>query len=101
MTVNKIDIVRALAHFEKLTTAEAKIFVDIFFDEMFGALARGENVEIRGFASFRVKEQRGYLGRNPRTGAPLQIAAKRKVKFSPSKRVALRVAPCSAVQVTP
>ena len=51
--------------------------VDLFLDQMSNALASGDRVEIRDFCSIYVKQYKGYAGRNPKTGEPVQIEAKK------------------------
>ena len=53
--------------------------------EIMTALAKGRGVEIRGFGSFKTRQLKARIGRNPRTGEQIQIAASQKVKFLPAK----------------
>jgi integration host factor subunit beta len=55
------------------------------------ALAQGERVELRGFGSFAVRERPARAGRNPRTGAPVRVAAKRVAIFKAAKELSQRV----------
>ena len=57
----------------------------IIFLEIAEALCRGENIEIRGFGTYKVAKRKARVGRNPRTGEQIQIAASQKVKFLPAK----------------
>ena len=75
--MNKIDLIEALKDEANLTKVEAKKVVDLFFDEMAKALAKGDRVEIRGLCSFYVKKYEGYIGRNPKTGEPTQVESKK------------------------
>ena len=59
--------------------------LEIIFLEITEALCRGENVEIRGFGTYKIVERKARVGRNPRTGESIQIAASQKVKFLPAK----------------
>lgn len=61
--------------------------VDIVFDEISSALTRGERVEMRGFGAFSVIGKAARVGRNPRTGEPVQIAAKNVVHFKSGKEL--------------
>jgi len=63
-----------------------------------GALASGERVDVRGFGSFILKETKARQGRNPKTGEPIQIAAKKTVAFKPAKDLeqGLATAPVAA-----
>ena len=68
-----------------LTVADVERIVAAFFNEMTSALARGERVELRGFGAFTVKRRNARTGRNPRTGAALDIKAARLPKFRAGK----------------
>jgi len=59
--------------------------VDIFFDEISQRLAEGGRVELRGFGAFSTRERDARQGRNPRTGAAVQVDAKRVPYFRPGK----------------
>ena len=61
-----------------------KIF-EIVFKEFTKALCRGENIEIRGFGTYKISKRKARIGRNPRTGEQIQISASQKVKFLPAK----------------
>ena len=50
--------------------------VSTIFDEITGALARGDRVELRGFGAFSVKRREARVGRNPRTGATVDVSEK-------------------------
>jgi integration host factor subunit beta len=54
---------------------------------MVHAIARGERVEIRGFGSFHTRPRRARIGRNPKTGARVEVPAKRVPFFKPSKEL--------------
>jgi integration host factor subunit beta len=75
--MNKIDLIEALKKEAGITKIEAKKVVDLFFDEMSNALAKGDRVEIRGLCSFYVKHYKAYAGRNPKTGEPTQVESKK------------------------
>ena len=66
--MNKLDLTAALKNEAELTKSEAATIVDLFFNEMANALAKGDRVEIRGLCSFYVKKYKAYAGRNPITG---------------------------------
>jgi len=55
------------------------------------SLRRGERIEIRGFGTFQVRSYKGFQGRNPRTGTPVEVAAKRLPFFKVSKNLAAEV----------
>ena len=75
--MNKLELIKRLKETHKLTMHQAAEVVDLFFREATAALARGERVEIRGMGSISVKEYKPYIGRNPRSGEPVPVTAKR------------------------
>jgi integration host factor subunit beta len=75
--MNKLKLIDALKKECRISKKEAAAIVDLFFESMSDALARGNRVEIRGLCSFYVKEYKPYLGRNPKTGESVQIAPKK------------------------
>ena len=89
--MNKLDLVAALREETGFTKIEAKKVVDLFFDGMAEALAKGDRVEIRGLCSFYVKKYEGYSGRNPKTGEPAQIESKKLPFFKVGKELKERV----------
>ena len=70
-----------------LTKARAELVVNCIFDAMTEALERGEGIEIRGFGSFTVRPYKAYSGRNPRTGEPVPVPAKRLPFFKVGKEL--------------
>ena len=89
--MNKSGLVDALQRESGLSKAKAEAVIDIFFGSMSEALAKGDRVEIRGFCSIFVKEYKGYVGRNPKTGAPVQIPHKQLPFFKCGKELKERV----------
>ncbi len=85
--MNKSELIKALAEQNHLQIDEASRIVNIFFQSIKDALVRGDRVEIRGFGSFKVKEYRGYNGRNPKTGQSVQVRPKRLPFFRPGKEL--------------
>ena len=83
----KSELVEAIAARADLTKARAELVVNCVFDAMLEALQRGEGIEIRGFGSFTVRPYRPYDGRNPRTGQPVPVPAKRLPFFKVGKEL--------------
>lgn len=84
--MTKADIVESV--YERLggfSKKEAAILVDLIIDVMKDALVSEGQVKVSSFGSFSVRAKRQRMGRNPRTGRPLQIAARRVVTFKPSQ----------------
>jgi integration host factor beta subunit len=74
-----------------VTRQDAEVIVDTIFDSMAGALAEGDRVEIRGFGSLRVKNLGARVGRNPRTGEPVHVPAKKLPFFKIGKDLYERI----------
>ena len=70
-----------------ISKKDTEIVVNTIFDSMAHALSRGERIEIRGFGSFQVKIREAREGRNPKTGEPVHIAAKRTPFFKVGKEL--------------
>jgi integration host factor subunit beta len=89
--MNKLELISALKSEANITKAEAARVVEIFFDNMAEALAKGERVEIRGLCSFFVKDYKSYTGRNPKTGEKVIIKPKKLPFFKSGKELKNRV----------
>jgi len=82
--MTKQDLVSEVAKIG-ITKKEAAAAIDAVFDVVKDALAAGDKVSLVGFGSFSVKERAAREGRNPRTGKPLKIAAKKVPVFKAGK----------------
>ena len=89
--MNKLELIKTLRNECQISKKEAATIVDLFFNEMANALAKGDRVEIRGLCSFFVKEYDSYKGRNPRTGERVQVASKKLPFFKCGKELKDRV----------
>ena len=89
--MNKVDLIQALKNSNHLSKSEAETVINLFFDKIAEALAKGERVEIRGLCSFSVKKYKGYTGRNPKTGELVKIAPKKLPFFKVGKELKDRV----------
>ncbi len=89
--MNKADLVNELKNKNDFTRQQAEKIVDIFFNTISDALIKDERVEIRGFGSIFVKKYKSYTGRNPKTGAPVQVEPKRLPFFRCGKELKERV----------
>lgn len=70
---------------EGASIKEAKDFISAMFSAMSQGIAKGERIEIRGFGSFSTKMRNAKIGRNPKTGASVNVPAKPCVHFKPSQ----------------
>lgn len=89
--MKKSDLIEKLAKDGKFSKPEAKRIVEIFFNQIANALARGDRVEVRGFCALSVKKYNGYTGRNPRTGEITPVKSKKLPVFKPGKEIRDRV----------
>jgi integration host factor subunit alpha len=80
----KTDLATLLAERIGLNRRDAKELVEVFFDEIRHALERGEEVRLYGFGNFNLRDKASRPGRNPGTGLPAPIRARRVVTFHPS-----------------
>ena len=67
--------------------------VNVIFEEITGALTRGDRVELRGFGAFSVKHRPGRTGRNPRTGDQVDVTEKFVPYFKTGKELRIRLNP--------
>ncbi|MEZ5710484.1 MAG: integration host factor subunit beta [Blastomonas sp.] len=74
-----------------LRTEEIERIVDLFFSHIIARLAEGGRVELRGFGAFSTRERKSRKGRNPRTGEPVDVPAKRVPYFKPGKEMRARL----------
>jgi integration host factor subunit beta len=89
--MNKAELVEALRKETGLSRVKAEQVVELFFDQMADALARGDRVEIRGLCAFHVKKYRAYIARNPKTGEAIQVEPKKLPFFKCGKELKERV----------
>jgi len=85
--VIKLDIVNEVVNRTGVTKTKAEVAVETVFEAMKKALERGERIELRGFGVFNVKPRKTGIGRNPRTGAEVNIPPGRAVRFKPGKEL--------------
>jgi len=85
--MTKAELVEEVARAAELNKRDAEVIVETVFDSIIGALNKGEKVELRGFGSFRTRERGPRRGRNPKTGEPVDVPAKRVPYFKPGKEL--------------
>ncbi|AHE51684.1 HU family DNA-binding protein [Sphingomonas sanxanigenens] len=85
--MNNADLAERLAADHGLTKADARKYVDGILAAIVDAAAAGQEVSLNGFGKFKLKETAAREGRNPATGATIQIAAAKKLTFAPAKAV--------------
>jgi len=97
--ISRTSIGAAIAHHLQLSQSVGKTAVDIVFETIEAALARGEDIRVKGFGTFAVRHLPAREGRNPHTGEKIAIAASVGVTFRPHKslKAALNPAPVRKV----
>lgn len=85
--MNSAELADQIASAQGLSKADAKKVVDAVFVAIGDAAAKGDEVSLPGFGKFKVKESAAREGRNPATGDTIQIAASKKLAFTPAKAV--------------
>tara|TARA_B110000014_G_scaffold219435_1_gene174968 strand:- start:148 stop:420 length:273 start_codon:yes stop_codon:yes gene_type:complete len=83
--VNKAELTDAVAAKTDLTKADASRAIDATIDAISGALSSGDSVALVGFGTFSVRHRAARQGRNPQTGATIQIQASKSAGFKAGK----------------
>ena len=81
--MNNNDLAEALAAGNDITKADARRYVDGVLAAIVEAAAKGEEISLNGFGKFKVKNSPAREGRNPANGETIQIAASKKLTFTP------------------
>lgn len=85
--VIKLDLINEVVTKTGVTKTKAEMAVETVFESMKKALARGDRIELRGFGVFTVRPRKTGIGRNPRTGAEVNIPPGKAVRFKPGKEL--------------
>src|SRR5579875_1072652 len=83
--MNKVDLVRSAMERMEMSRKDAMALVDGLFEDIQHAVIAGEAVKIPGFGQFKVRDRAARIARNPATGEPVKVPAKRVFKFLPAK----------------
>ena len=85
--MTKADLIDEVSRLAELTRKDSEVIVETIFDSVVRSLRAGDKIEIRGFGSFRTRQRKPRVGRNPKTGARVEVPAKRIPYFKPSKEL--------------
>jgi DNA-binding protein HU-beta len=85
--MKKADLVDVVAQQKNLQRQQVEITIDALIDAIADGLSKGERIDLRGFGAFAVRESAARTGRNPQTGAPIEIAARRVPTFKAGKEL--------------
>ena len=91
MALTKADMAERLYDELGLNKREAKELVEMFFEEVRGALESGNQVKLSGFGNSDLRQKNQRPGRNPKTGEEIPISARRVVTFRPGQKLKSRV----------
>jgi len=89
--MNKAQLIEAISKDAKLTKVEAHKALGAIITATTKALSKGDRVALVGFGSFSVAKRAARAGRNPQTGKPIKIAAKKVVKFKAGAELTKKV----------
>jgi DNA-binding protein HU-beta len=83
--LNKAELIAAIAEESELSKAKAELAFNSVMDTIKKAVTKGDNVQLIGFGTFSSGKRAARMGRNPKTGEAIKIAAAKTVKFSAGK----------------
>ena len=99
--MTKADLIEEVSRLAELTRKDSEVIVETIFDSIVRSLRVGDKIEIRGFGSFRTRQRKPRIGRNPKTGDRVEVPAKKIPFFKPSKELKDLVNESAAAGVTP
>jgi len=85
--MTKADLIEEVSRVVEMTRKESEVIVEAIFDSIVRSLRADDKIEIRGFGSFRTRQRQPRIGRNPKTGARVDVPAKKIPYFKPSKEL--------------
>ena len=83
--MTKADLIEDVARAIEMSRKDSETIVETIFESIVKSLRSGDKIEIRGFGSFRIRQRDARVGRNPKTGARVEVPAKKIPYFKPSK----------------
>lgn len=83
--LNKAELIAAIADDAEISKAKAEHALNSAIEHIIKAVTKGDSVQLIGFGTFASGKRAARMGRNPKTGEPLKIAASKTVKFSAGK----------------
>ena len=85
--MRKADLINIISDKTGIPKVDVLVTLETMFKEVKESLAKGENIYVRGFGSFKIKEYEGYAGRNPKTGESVTVSSKRLPFFRAGKEL--------------
>ena len=89
--MNKAELIEAISSEAKMTKADASRALEAFMNATTKSLKKGERVALVGFGTFTVSKRAARNGRNPQTGKPIKIAARKVAKFKAGIELAAKI----------
>jgi len=83
--MTKADLIEEVSAVSRLSKKSSELVVNTFFESIVASLHRREKIELRGFGSFKLRQRRARVGRNPKTGERVEVPAKVVPYFKPGK----------------
>ncbi|HKS94576.1 MAG TPA: HU family DNA-binding protein [Terriglobia bacterium] len=87
MTMTKAELIEDVSRAVEMSRKDSEVIVDTIFESIVKSLRSGDKIEIRGFGSFRTRQRDARVGRNPKTGARVEVPPKKIPYFKPSKEL--------------
>ncbi len=85
--MTKAELIEDVSRVVEMSRKDSEIIVETIFDAIVKSLKAGDKIEIRGFGSFRTRQRKPRIGRNPKTGSRVDVPAKKIPYFKPSKEL--------------
>ena len=85
--MTKADLIEEVSRVVEMTRKDSEVIVETIFESVVKALRASDKIEIRGFGSFRTRQRKPRVGRNPKTGARVEVPSKKVPYFKPSKEL--------------
>ena len=85
--MTKAELIEDVSRVVDMSRKDSEVIVETIFDSIVKSLKAGDKIEIRGFGSFRTRHRQPRIGRNPKTGARVDVPAKKIPYFKPSKEL--------------
>jgi integration host factor subunit beta len=89
--MTRADLIEEVSRVVELPRKESEIIVEAIFDSIVSSIRGGDKIEIRGFGSIHTRQRKARVGRNPKTGARVEVPAKGIPYFRPSKELTIAV----------
>ncbi len=85
--MTKADLIDEVSLAVEMSRKDSEVIVETIFESIVQALRASDKIEVRGFGSFRTRERKSRVGRNPKTGERVEVPPKRVPYFKPSKEL--------------